>query len=366
MFGSEYINKQVDKIKLRVDKLERQIVGINDSITLVSRQGAEHATFNSAVRQDLQALREAHTSLADHVNRQISTMAEGHMKDFDNLRAVVNENVGRQFPIDMRRLCLELASRMDDMESIDDVVTRAAYLERLIIEGFPNNQSADIEDNGNCTENAPDGKPCLHPYGHEGPHHSRLATPENVAKCLKRVPWTGGQKCQLPMDHDGEHKGPDAEEQPPCPNTGHNVINGREYVVHCTLRRYHEGQCVYEDPIYAAVRKGADKFEELNKVPADTVEVGGTGKGPIGRRIQQRIDDGAITMESVHEPANDAIIGYVWGHKPSGLESVMVDNPVGVEAMNALADLRRRIASWEQTKASYAELRKLADEENDK
>ncbi|QZE10776.1 hypothetical protein SEA_CHISANAKITSUNE_2 [Gordonia phage ChisanaKitsune] len=134
MFG---ISKEaLDPIKEQIRRLTNRVANTEKDFSLLSREHAELAVFKSAAIADLNALREAHTSLADHVNKQLTTMAQGHVKDFDNLRSVVQENVGRQFPIDMRRLCLELASRMDDMESIDDVVTRAAYLERLIIHGF--------------------------------------------------------------------------------------------------------------------------------------------------------------------------------------------------------------------------------------
>lgn len=57
-----------------------------------------------------------------------------------------------------------------------------------------------------CQEMAADGEPCKLNTGHPGHHYSRLAIPENVARCLTANPDDEKQKCQRKMSHEGKHR----------------------------------------------------------------------------------------------------------------------------------------------------------------
>ncbi|WGH20788.1 hypothetical protein QLT00_gp05 [Gordonia phage Commandaria] len=63
-----------------------------------------------------------------------------------------------------------------------------------------------------CAWEASDGERCQQPKGHKGRCYSRLATPENVAKCLHAMP--DGSKCQRQMNHPMPHQGPAVEKKP--------------------------------------------------------------------------------------------------------------------------------------------------------
>ncbi|AXH50286.1 hypothetical protein KNT99_gp06 [Gordonia phage NatB6] len=61
-----------------------------------------------------------------------------------------------------------------------------------------------------CEGIALDGERCLRSPGHDGRCYSRMATPENVAKCLRQMP--DGSKCHLKMNHAMPHRSNTSEE----------------------------------------------------------------------------------------------------------------------------------------------------------
>lgn len=376
-----------------VNESNAKLTKINQRLETLARRQEDDRTYALEVARSV-------NSLAEHMDKQIAKVAETSDENFRRLQTIIRDHLDKNVVRDQRIRILELSARMDDVESYQDVIDRAAQLEHLVNGGFPPSPEYDarekydaaedaeemkreaethlyVEHEGVCvicgrtrpvpvhhdledlpdicTENAMDGKKCLKDAGHEGRHVSHLATPENVAKCLAPDPDEPRNKCQKKMGHAGDHWAPDAE--PDEPLIGEAKMSPK---FEATVNKAADA-----DPL-RDMQRMAQQFEENNGVPADTVGVGpdliehfaSNTKGPIGRRIQQRIEDGAITMESLHDPNTDAIIGYVWHHRPSELTSAVVDNPVGTEAMNALGDLRKRIERWEKTKADVAELRK--------
>lgn len=456
-----------------VNESNAKLTKINQRLETLARRQEDDRTYALEVARSV-------NSLAEHMDKQIAKVAETSDENFRRLQTIIRDHLDKNVVRDQRIRILELSARMDDVESYQDVIDRAAQLEHLVNGGFPPSPEYDarekydaaedaeemkreaethlyvehegvcvicgrtrpvpvhhdledeLEDaetslypgdlvegsdgmlypvthenvdayNGEdlpdvCTENAMDGEKCLKDAGHEGRHASRLATPENVAKCLAANPDNPSEKCQMKMGHIGDHWAPDPEYRDPCGaqhpkrlitcmrEPGHKGLHSTPHPwPNGTIVDWPQepdepliGEAKMSPKFEATVNKAADadplrdmqrmaqQFEENNGVPADTVGVGpdliehfaSNTKGPIGRRIQQRIDDGAITMESLHDPNTDAIIGYQWHHRRSGLTSDVVDNPVNTRAMNALGELRDKIAQWEKTKADVAELRK--------
>ena len=57
-----------------------------------------------------------------------------------------------------------------------------------------------------CPETTTSGVQCKLPRDHDGNHYSRLATDENVARCLSPHPDASSVKCHEAMNHKGVHR----------------------------------------------------------------------------------------------------------------------------------------------------------------
>ncbi|AYB69188.1 hypothetical protein SEA_EMIANNA_5 [Gordonia phage Emianna] len=92
-------------------------------------------------------------------------------------------------------------------DAYEEVLDLAVYLRNEIEQ---RRTAAGDQAPKHCNKIALDGERCLRSPGHDGRCYSRMATPENVAKCLRQMP--DGSKCQLKMNHDMPHISNTSEE----------------------------------------------------------------------------------------------------------------------------------------------------------
>ncbi|AZS07857.1 hypothetical protein SEA_KABOCHA_2 [Gordonia phage Kabocha] len=324
-----------------ITRIKGQISGIKDRLELLEKSDAEQRTFSRAVHSDLDSLRTSISSLADHNERQLDKFHTAFNDSLQHIRDAINENVGKQYPQDMRRMCLELASRMDDMESISDVVSRAAYLEHLILNGFdtPAPDEDEITD-----EDDPEDR-YLETKEANGIGYLQLETEEGEDDAdSRRVLDSVGRAITEDMTH---HQ---------CPNKSYQPAEGGQYVARCVLPRGHAGECQPGEPAYEELPKGSQHayVEDFGLCAI----CGRSEIAPLHYGMERLADPDTLVLDSVNDGKDGnsgPIIGWKFRHRPSGMTTELLNDYHGPQADAAKAVLRDRVIQWKGLNEVIAE-----------